>query len=232
MVLIYIGIDDTDNKESRGTGHLARTIAQELAQVCEVKGITRHQLFFDPRVPYTSHNSSAAIHLFAADSSLISDIFSITEKIMLDDFQPGSDPGLCVAAASAIPDQVVAFGNKAKVDLVRLAEARQIAAEHHILLRGLGGTEDGVIGALSAVGLAFSGNDGRYIQVGSIRSLEGKLPIEVILTAGIDSVRTQDGTIIQEGMVLADKIRPALRNHQSILYVQPESDYWLPIKLD
>ena len=27
---IFIGLDDTDNKESRGTGHLARVIAEKL----------------------------------------------------------------------------------------------------------------------------------------------------------------------------------------------------------
>ena len=60
---IYIGMDDTDNLESRGTGHLARTIAQELAAEYQLLGVTRHQLLVDERVPYTSHNSSAVIEL-------------------------------------------------------------------------------------------------------------------------------------------------------------------------
>jgi hypothetical protein len=60
--LIYIGLDDTDNKTSRGTGRLARAIAESLAERYAVRGITRHQLLVDPRVPYTSHNSSATLH--------------------------------------------------------------------------------------------------------------------------------------------------------------------------
>ena len=31
-MLVYVGLDDTDNHESRGTGRLARNIAENLAQ--------------------------------------------------------------------------------------------------------------------------------------------------------------------------------------------------------
>ena len=63
--LIYIGMDDTDNKTSRGTGRLARAVAATLSEQLEVWGVTRHQLLVDPRVPYTSHNSCNVIHFLA-----------------------------------------------------------------------------------------------------------------------------------------------------------------------
>jgi hypothetical protein len=59
--MLYLGLDDTDNLESRGTGQLARRIAGILAGSCKVLGVTRHQLLRDPRIPYTKNNSSAAI---------------------------------------------------------------------------------------------------------------------------------------------------------------------------
>ena len=60
--ILLIGLDDTDNPDSRGTGHLARVLLQEcgrrgLAPI----GVTRHQLLLDSRIPYTSHNSSACV---------------------------------------------------------------------------------------------------------------------------------------------------------------------------
>ena len=61
--MIYIGIDDTDNLNSRGTGRLARNIAAALSSDFTVLGVVRHQLLQDPRVPFTSHNSSATILL-------------------------------------------------------------------------------------------------------------------------------------------------------------------------
>ena len=227
---IFIGIDDTDNKESRGTGHLARTIAEHLSSKYPVSGILRHQLLFDPRVPYTAKNSCAAIILSTETLPDLNEIFSEVEKMMLENFQPGSDPGLCVAVNISL--DVIEFGKRAQKDLVHQSEARKLAQDHQILLAGLGGTQDGVIGALSAVGLAHSGHDGRYIQVGNIRNLSGFLPVEQILKAGIASVRTLEEVAINDGLVMTDKMRPARRYGQPILYVQQEDGYWQPIKLD
>ena len=63
MQTIYIGIDDTDNLDTRGTGFRARQLADRLCEdkLAQIIGVTRHQLLVDDRVPYTSHNSSACI---------------------------------------------------------------------------------------------------------------------------------------------------------------------------
>ena len=227
---IFIGIDDTDNKESRGTGHLARVIAEKLSTNYRVNGVLRHQLLFDPRVPYTAKNSCAAILLSSEKTPDLTAIFDNVEAIMKADFQPGSDPGLCVTID--VPQSVIDFGKQAQNELVRQADARQLAAEHQILLKGLGGTQDGVIGALSAVGLACSGHDGRYVEVGNIRELSGFVPVSKILEVGVHSVRTMDEKPIDGGLVLADKMRPARRFGQPILYVEQHNDYWQPLKLD
>ena len=97
---------------------------------------------------------------------------------------------------------------------------------------GLGGTEDGVIGALASVGLAAGGEDGRYIIIGTIRELTGLQPVAMVLEAGITAVRTLDDTPITSGMVLTDKLRPARRNGRPVLFVEWQDDCWLPLKLD
>jgi tRNA(Ile2) C34 agmatinyltransferase TiaS len=224
-----IGIDDTDNLDSRGTGHLAREMAKALAQDFRVHGVTRHQLLEDERVPKTAKNSCAAI-LFEGDSFPLEDIADFARKMMRDDFQPGSDPGLCVA--SVVPADVITFGQRARREFLYQQEPRDLAATHDIILEGLGGDEGGVIGALAAVGLAASGDDGRYVEVGSIRTLEGLLPISDVLASGIVSVKIMDGASVTEGLVLADKMRPARRDGQPVLFVERENDHWLPLKLD
>lgn len=230
MVDVFIGIDDTDNKESRGTGHLARVVAEKLAETYPVHGILRHQLLFDPRVPYTAKNSCAAIILTLDAEPDMESIYKQVETIMLADFQPGSDPGLCVT--SSVSPAIIDFGRRAQKDLVYQAEARQLATDHKIILNGLGGTQDGVIGALSAVGLAYSGEDGRYIQVGKIREMSGMCPVNEIIQAGVYSVRTLENFEVSDGNVIADKLRPARRKGKPILYVQQEDGYWQPLKLD
>jgi hypothetical protein len=96
----------------------------------------------------------------------------------------------------------------------------------------LGGSQDGVIGALSAVGLAASGKDGRYLLIGHTRDLSGLHEISAVLQAGISAVLTLDGQPVSHGLVQAEKLRPARRGGQPVLYVEWQDGYWQPLKLD
>jgi tRNA(Ile2) C34 agmatinyltransferase TiaS len=228
--MIFIGLDDTDNLESRGTGHLARNIAATLAVDYSVLGVTRHQLLEDPRVPCTKNNSTAAITLDANGNLDTHTLLERVRALMLDDFQAGSDPGLCVA--QFVPQAIVEFGRQAQRQLVTQDDARALATAHSILLVGLGGDEDGVIGALAAVGLASTGEDGRYVQVGRSRELRGLQLVSALLDAGVFAVQTTDGQPVTEGLVQTDKLRPARRGGRPIAVVEWNADHWLPLKLD
>jgi len=228
--MIFIGLDDTDTLETRGTGHLARQIAAALAVDYTVLGVVRHQLLRDPRVPCTKNNSSAAILLNGDRAASSAELTARLRAMMLDDFKPGSDPGLCVA--SLVPEAVVEFGRRTQRELVTQDEARALAAAHSIPLLGLGGDEDGVIGALAAVGLAAGGQDGRYVLVGRLRDLAGLQPVSALLEAGIAAVQTPDGRPVTTGLVQTDKMRPARRNGRPIAVVEWAGDCWQPLKLD
>lgn len=224
-----IGIDDTDNTESRGTGHLARFMAAALSQDFRVHGVTRHQLLEDERVPKTAKNSCAGI-IFEGDEYPLEEVAMYARKVMLDDYQPGSDPGLCVT--SPVPQEIIAYGQRVQREFITQKIPRQLAFNHGIHLEGLGGDQDGVIGALAAVGLVAQGSDGRYVLVGTIRELEGLQPIDAVLNAGVSAIQTLDGQPVTEGLILTEKMRPARRNGQPVLFVEREDDHWFPLKLD
>ena len=228
--MIYIGLDDTDVLESRGTGRLAREIAHVLAQDGSLLGVTRHQLLLHPEVPYTKNNSSAAL-LF--DDGVSDDLDALLERVrdlVMQDYYPGSDPGICVALDP--PPAITAFGRRVQQTVVSQGEARALAETHGIPLLGLGGDESGVIGALAAVGLAASGDDGRYVLVGRSRELQGELTVPEILGAGIVAVQTLDGQPVRDGLIAVDRLRPARRNGRPVLVVERQGDRWLPLKLD
>jgi tRNA(Ile2) C34 agmatinyltransferase TiaS len=232
--MYFVGLDDTDVLESRGTGHLARQIAGALAADYQVLGVTRHQLLLDPRVPCTKNNSCAAIALEANGDGHrnvdLDDLLDQVRAMMLADFQPGSDPGLCVA--HKVPGAIVEFGRRAKEHLVTLPEAWSLAASYGIRLAGLGGDQSGAIGALAAVGLVATGEDGRYVLVGSSRDLTGLQPVEALLGAGIAAVETPQGGSVTQGLVLTDRLRPARRSGRAVAVVEWAGDHWEPLKLD
>jgi tRNA(Ile2) C34 agmatinyltransferase TiaS len=226
----FIGIDDTDIVESRGTGHLARAIACALSGDYVVMGVTRHQLLVDPRVPCTKNNSSAAIVLNGGSPVHTGTLLERVRALMLDDFQLGSDPGLCIA--DDVPPAVVQFGRRVQGELVTRERARSLASSVGIPLLGLGGDESGIIGALAAVGLAASQDDGRYVLVGRSRELRGLQPVSAVLEAGVAAVRTPDGQAVTEGLIQTDRLRPARRGGEAVAVVDWAGDHWLPQKLD
>jgi hypothetical protein len=232
MSILYIGIDDTDILNSPGTGHLARDMAALLAERWPLLGITRHQLLNDPRVPMTARNSANVIHLEVDKNSLnLGQVADDVAAFMLSRFQPGSDPGLCVALDMPLP--AIEFGYRTKTTLVTKEEARHLADTHQLILRELGGTGGGIIGALAATALASTGEDGRFISVGQIRELRGLLPVEVVMAAGIQGVRTLAGQRVNSGLIeTGDKIRPALIGGEAVLLVESTGEQWRAIRRD
>jgi hypothetical protein len=231
--MIYVCVDDTDNLNSRGTGRLARAIAAELSKRYPVLGVTRHQLFVHPDIPFTSHNSCAVIHLVSDDKECIDDIFEIAKKEIYDDFIEGSDPGLSVAHESQILPSLIAYAKDAKDTVLTQEKARTLAKNLNIRLEGLGGTEDGVIGSMAGLGLAFAGNDGRFLLKGSIRDLLGPQPVEKLIDAGVDAVYTLDGSLVSEGVVLNDEnksVKPCPINGKCILFVDDSEGVLTAIK--
>jgi hypothetical protein len=194
-----VGIDDTDNPVSRGTGHLVRDIGAHLAAagIAEVHGISRHQLFFDPRIPYTSHNSSLCLDAEIALARL-ADLTEYCRGYLRAESARDADAGLCIVAWSEVSAAVIAFGRRAKTEIVTQLEARALAVREGILLEGLTGDEGGVIGALAAVGLRKTDNDGRFNWRRGVREVEPLITVEKLLrTTGIDAVESISGRAVK-----------------------------------
>lgn len=227
--MITIGIDDTDTLETQGTNQLARMLVERLGMRSGDAMIVRHQLFFDPRVPYTSHNGSASILLNSSNGRSVERLIDELRHGVLSWYVDGSDPGLCVA--TDVPPAVVEFGRRTQREIITQDEARDTAARFGIFLEGLGGTEQGVIGALAAVGLASSGNDGRVVHRASWPwpdDLTGPQEIATLHARGVDEVRCiVTNQPISRGIVdVGKRLRPNRRGGRIILFVSPAPDSW------
>lgn len=219
--MIFVGIDDTDMPETAGTNQLARALVALVADRFRCGRIVRHQLLDDPRVPYTSKNGSASILLEPRGefSGELTDLISALRARMLDWYVPGSDPGLCVT--TNVPPALTAFGQRCQRELVTRDEAERLAKQHGLHLEGLGGTCGGMIGALAAVGLAATGDDGRVVVHGEWPDdLSGRQPVEALMDRGVAVQCFGTGDLVREGHVdIGKHLRPNLREGRIVQFV-------------
>lgn len=220
---LLIGLDDTDTAQTAGTGRLARELVRRLHEGGTARpiGVTRHQHLVDPRIPYTSNNSSACIALadVAVDPTYIVRLFV---RWLVEGFHPGSDPGLCVARPEQITPEAIEFGRSTQKVVVTKTEARRMADGMDVHLSEHGGMGTGIIGALAAVSLRWSGTDGRFVDLPGIRDLTGRCRArDVLARTPTVAIRDPDDRPVEADAWIdtQDWIRPDLVDHQPVLRV-------------
>jgi len=197
MSTYLISFDDTDNLDSIGTGHVLAGFLKTLPY--ETGYITRHQLFVNENVPFTSHNSSmcatvrvdeaAGGDTAAGTSTIFDELVDAAARHLQAESADGSDPGLCVADLDALTDTdaLVEWGLRAKSEVLEKADAYELAQRCGVHLSEHGGDGQGVVGALAAVGLRLSGNDGRVRGKVSVEA-ERATVAELLAATGFDRV--------------------------------------------
>lgn len=235
---LLVGIDDTDSIDSdHGTGRVSRDLAAQLAADHDLDccGSVRQQFLVDPRVPYTTHNSAACL-IFETESSAVEGVIDDAGSFLAEIMADVADPGLCVAATEAVPEAVTAFGRRAQEDVLEKANAYDVAATvDELFLDEYGGTGDGVIGALGAVGITASGTGGRYIAYGRIREYGDTVSASTLRADGI-AVEPSDGAEVSEVsdedlIYTHDWVRPERRNGGPLLPVERGEQGWRPANL-
>jgi hypothetical protein len=220
---LLIGIDDTDNVTSGGTGNLTRDLRKQIVEqnLAQTIGITRHQLFLSPEIPYTSHNSSACIML-ETPPFLVSVLTDYCREYLIKYSEPGSDVGLCVAEWDKVDSATQTFGKQAKEKVLTQAEAISMASQAGVFLEGLTGTKEGIIGALAAVGLRKSGNDGRFLWVPGLYEVSSICTVrQLYQTASIDRIQDLEGNLVLEDTKIKTSPwpRPVLIDGQAVMLV-------------
>jgi hypothetical protein len=71
------------------------------------------------------------------------------------------------------------------VEVIEMAEAVDLARRADLALRPLGGTGQGIIGALASVGLRAEGGDGRFIDLPGLRELPDRVTVDALGRLGI-----------------------------------------------
>ena len=224
---ILIAIDDTDNLETPGTGHLASALSDLLEKNGLGKGspVTRHQLYVHPDIPYTSHNSSMC---FEADigNECLDRVTSFCRDFLIKESAPGSDPGLCIVNIDALDkkETLIDYGRKAKNTILNKKIAYDLAASLNVHLSEHGGTGEGIIGALAGTGLRLSGNDGRFKGHFIVANINDTISAkELLKRTGADTIRTEKGNTLNDmDMVrIGRKVKAVYLDYKAVILVFP-----------
>jgi len=231
MPVILIGIDDTDNDTSAGTGRLARMLSAECkTQGMRPLGVTRHQFLLDDAIPYTSHNSGACVAL-AADVAIEHVTFAF--DFVAARCAAGSDPGVCIVRADDVTTSIVEFAQAAAEKILEMRTAFELAAAATIRLHGLGGSCQGVIGALASVGARAEGNSGRFIDLPGLRELPHRVHADTFKELNILVEHRTNGRRVDRGDAYEtlDWLRPRLIGGKPVLIVEwsETKNAWLPL---
>jgi hypothetical protein len=229
MMRVYVGFDDTDTiTAGRGTGKLARWFEKDLPEGCRLWGVVRQQLLLDDAIPYTSHNSSACAVLECPEQISLDALTARAVAHIEHHFIEGSDPGLCIVQEhDPILPTLIVFGLECTKRIVTQSQALAAANGH---LSGLGGTNDGIIGAAAAVGLTAYGWSGRFIEFGGLREFPAAVSVEALNRAGIRVVCVdRDAHVLAPEDIVETSgwLRPHLWAGQPVLPVTPgDSGRW------
>ncbi len=131
---------------------------------------------------------------------------------------------------------LAAYGRRCQSEPITQGAARELAGSHGIHLEGLGGTEDGIIGALAAVVLRAGGEDGRVVHRRGWPwpdPFTGLRTVEEVHARGVDEVRVlATGAPVHQGLVdVGKRLRPAFRGGRVVLFVESGEAAWRGLKV-
>jgi hypothetical protein len=231
---IFLGLDDTDILGSPGTNQIAMALAVKLKEIrIETTMILRHQLWYDSCVPYTSKNGSASMQLECKVPIDFQTLAGFCKDFLLSHFVEGSDPGLCLATEDQAKS-LISHGWRTTGEWVNPSEAIEKAKVSGCLLWSIAGRDHGIVGALAAVGLAASGEQGRVVfHQNGYGEIRGLISVEKLLEFGVLVIEESSQMLVSNGAVdLVKKLRPNIRKQKVVLYVEKgqEINSWVALK--
>ncbi len=225
-MILLLGIDDTDDDSSRGTGYQARRLGHAIQEngLGELRAVTRHQLLVDSRIDYTSRNSSACLVLETTEDQIPS-LIDLARSELEAHCAPGSKVGICLAEPSAVDEAIQEFGQAAKKEVLSVDAARSLDHQNKIHIESIKGSGAGVIGALAAIGLHASGNDGRFVWLPKLRDLDGRYTVAGLTKLLDVYVETISGGALPPSAEIdaLEWMRPILRKGHAILLAEKEN---------
>jgi len=158
LVLLHIGIDDTDSPRGGCTTYIAALLVERLGPVVEFTDYP-NLVRLNPNIPWKTRGNGAIclrVKVPRDDVSKAKEIVVETVEENSDIGYPKTDPGI-VFLQGPVPTDVLKFGTRCLREVVTKAEALKVLKVSQGEGVGYGGGR-GLIGALGAVGNPLMGD--------------------------------------------------------------------------
>ncbi len=147
LVRVIYAVDDTDTKEKGASWVLMLQMAREI----KLGHHLEHKIVqLNPNVPEKTTNCVAVGVSFAVAEK---DIPALTEQVIkfIKDHTYSENTTLAIFQGLKVPDEVVEYGRRAKREILKVEDARQVAERNGVQLVNVTG-DRGTIGAVAGIG--------------------------------------------------------------------------------
>jgi hypothetical protein len=185
--------------------------------------VSTHPLIPAIEIPGSSLNQAYCLTLEGEPQSL-REIDMESRVYLMRHSAAGSNPGFALAARSQVNERILNWGKACQSLTLERREALDLSRSQGITAAGFNGSGAGVIGALAAVGLRFSGFDGWVTWLPGLPELKGVMTFsDVLLVSTFDYVKSLRGKTpdFRDRIHLGDHVVPILYEGRTVLLLAP-----------
>ncbi|MDD2587241.1 MAG: hypothetical protein PHT79_09300 [Syntrophomonadaceae bacterium] len=225
---IFVGIDDSRRLDGGGAGEIVSLLTRTIDEKGWGKSAipSRHRLYPHPDTGYRKHNTARS---FSAEvkEQYMEELIDYACVMIKSNGTSDSNSGLAIAVPERMDntDELIDYAYRTKETMINSDEALAMAKKPGLYIFELSGNGKGIIGALAAVGLRMTGNDGQFRGKLQLGTGEGYIATvkEIIEKSHIEQVKNMDfenlGT--EESVRMGEKVKVVLLDHQYTLMVFP-----------
>ncbi|MEN6325898.1 MAG: hypothetical protein ABFD18_06795 [Syntrophomonas sp.] len=225
---IYVALDDSRQLDGGKAGETASLMGKYI----EARGWgrstipSRHRLYPHPETGCKKHNTARSL---AADIDVqyLNEFIDYACQLIISTGTGDSNAGLAIAVPELMenPDELIEYAYRVKEGLVSKDETLRLATQPGLYVFELNGTGKGIIGALAAVGLRMTGNDGQFrgkLQVGTGEDYIASVK-EIVDQTFVEQVKNMDFENISdlEYVRMGEKVKVVLLDNKYTLMVFP-----------
>lgn len=225
---MYFALDDSRRVDGGGAGETLALLTSAIENQgwghCSLP--SRHRLYPHPESGCKKHNTARS---FSADieTQYLNPFIEYAGRLIQSHGSPDSNTGMAIAVPEQMQDltELIDYAYRAKEGLVTREEVLMLADRPGLYIQALSGNGNGIIGALAAVGLRMTGNDGQFRGKLKLGSGEGYITsaADILQNTYVEQIKTMDMMNIceDESIRMGEKVKIVLMDHKYTLMVFP-----------